>query len=76
VHALTAGSGVSQPMVSRHLAVLREAGLVAGRRAGRERHYRANPEGLAPLAGWMKRYAGFWDEKMDALEALLKRMDN
>ena len=50
VAALTEGSGVSQPMVSKHLAVLKAAGLVSGRAMGRETHYRAEPGGLAPLA--------------------------
>ena len=53
VRALTEHSGVSQPAVSKHLAVLRRAGLVEARPAGRETHYRARPRGLAPCsAGW------------------------
>lgn len=75
VHALTARSGVSQPAVSKHLGVLRRAGLVSDRRAGRETHYRARAEGLAPLVDWMSFYGGFWRERFDALEDLLKRMD-
>lgn len=75
VQRLTADAGVSQPMVSRHLAALRQAGLVAERRAGRETHYRATPEGLAPLLGWMRAYTAFWNERFDALEDLLGRMD-
>jgi DNA-binding transcriptional ArsR family regulator len=75
VHALTERSGVSQPAVSKHLAVLRRAGLVEARPAGRETHYRARPQGLAPLLGWMELYATFWEGRFDALEDLLKRMD-
>jgi DNA-binding transcriptional ArsR family regulator len=75
VHRLTTGSGVSQPMVSRHLAALNQAGLVIGRREGRETRYRARPEGLSPLLGWMALYGAFWDDHFDALESLLKRMD-
>jgi DNA-binding transcriptional ArsR family regulator len=75
VSALTAGAGVSQPMVSKHLGVLGRAGLVRHRRSGREAYYRADPTGLAPLAGWMDRYGAFWDERMDRLESLLGRMD-
>jgi DNA-binding transcriptional ArsR family regulator len=75
VHALTGPSGVSQPAVSKHLAVLRRAGLVTDRRAGREIHYRARVEGLAPLIDWMSVYAAFWRERLDALEELLGRMD-
>ena len=75
VRALTERSGVSQPAVSKHLGVLRRAGLVEGRAAGRETHYSARPEGLEPLFGWMGRYATFWEGRFDALEDLLKRMD-
>src|SRR5262245_40936193 len=75
VHALTARSGVSQPAVSKHLAALKRAGLVRGRRAGRETHYTARPQGLAPLIDWMGFYATFWRDRFDRLEDLLKRMD-
>lgn len=75
VHALTEQAGVSQPMVSRHLGALKAAGLVTDRRQGRETHYRARPEGLAPLVDWMALYGAFWNERFDALENLLGRMD-
>jgi DNA-binding transcriptional ArsR family regulator len=75
VHALTDGSGVSQPMVSKHLALLKIAGLVRDRRAGRETHYSARPQALAPMMDWMSFYAAFWPERFDRLEALLKRID-
>ena len=75
VRALTEQSGVSQPAVSKHLGVLKLAGLVLERPQGRVVHYRAEPEGLAPLMDWMRFYAVFWDERMDRLEALLNRMD-
>ncbi len=75
VRALTERSGVSQPAISRHLGVLRRAGLVEARPAGRETRYRARPQGLAPLLGWMELYAAFWESRFDALEDLLKRMD-
>jgi DNA-binding transcriptional ArsR family regulator len=75
VGALTAGAGVSQPAVSKHLGVLKQAGLVLDRQAGRQTHYSAQPRALAPLADWTSEMAGFWDGKFDALEDLLKRMD-
>ena len=75
MRALTERSGVSQPAVSKHLGMLRRAGLVEGRPMGRETHYRARPEGLKPLLGWMQHYANFWEERFDALEDMLKRMD-
>lgn len=75
VHALTARSGISQPAVSKHLRVLRSAGLVRSRRSGRETHYCARVEGLAPVLDWMDRYGAFWRARLDALENLLNRMD-
>jgi DNA-binding transcriptional ArsR family regulator len=75
VHALTAHAGVSQPMVSKHLSALKRARLVRNRRHGRETHYRARPEALAPLVDWIGYYGAFWQDKFDRLEDLLKRMD-
>ncbi len=75
VHALTDRSGVSQPMVSKHLFALKRARLVRHRRAGRETHYRARPEALAPLVDWMNYYNRFWHDRFARLEDLLKRMD-
>jgi DNA-binding transcriptional ArsR family regulator len=56
VRAITGKSGVSQPMVSKHLAVLRVAGLVRDRRDGRETHYSARPQSLSPMIDWLKSY--------------------
>ena len=75
VRALTDHAGVSQPAVSKHLGVLKLAGLVHDRRAGRETHYSAEPQALAPLIDWMRLYGAFWHDRFDRLEALLKRMD-
>lgn len=75
VWMLTDHAGISQPAVSKHLGVLKHAGLVRVRRAGRETHYRARPEGLAPLINWMGLYAAFWRDRFDRLENLLNRMD-
>jgi DNA-binding transcriptional ArsR family regulator len=72
---LVTGSGVSQPAVSQHLAVLRHAGLVTERREGRYVRYAAAPEGLKPIADWMAIYAVFWRDRFDRLEGLLNRMD-
>jgi DNA-binding transcriptional ArsR family regulator len=75
VRALTDFAGVSQPAVSKHLALLKVAGLVHDRPAGRQVHYRADPPGLAPLADWMSKYSAFWKGRLAALEDLLERMD-
>ncbi|WP_334039797.1 metalloregulator ArsR/SmtB family transcription factor [Burkholderia ambifaria] len=75
VAALTAQAGVSQPAVSKHLGVLKQAGLVSDRHAGRQTHYSAQPQALTPLIDWTSQMASFWQNRFDALEDLLKRMD-
>jgi DNA-binding transcriptional ArsR family regulator len=75
VRALTDKAGVSQPAVSKHLGVLKLAGLVHDRHQGRQTHYSVRPKGLAPLADWLDFYAAFWEDRLDHLEDLLKRMD-
>jgi DNA-binding transcriptional ArsR family regulator len=75
VHALTHRAGVSQPAVSKHLRILKQARLVRCRHEGRETHYNAQPQSLAPLVDWMTQYGAFWRERFDRLENLLQRMD-
>src|ERR1700756_3253683 len=75
VGALTARGRVSQPAVSKHLAVLKQAGLVRDRHQGRQRHYSAQLGALAPLIDWTSQMAGFWQRRFDHIEDLLKRMD-
>lgn len=75
VGGLTEGSGVSQPAVSKHLGVLKQAGLVCDRRAGRQTHYSADLAALGPLVDWTRQMAGFWESRFDDLESLLARMD-
>lgn len=75
VGALTAGAGVSQPAVSKHLAILKRAGLVTDRPEGRQTRYSARPQALAPLLDWTQEMAGYWEARLEALEDLLRRMD-
>jgi DNA-binding transcriptional ArsR family regulator len=75
VRTLTDGAGVSQPAVSKHLGVLKTAGLVRDRPEGRSVHYCAEPPGLAPLIDWMSLYGAFWRDRFDRLATLLHRMD-
>ncbi len=75
VHALTRFAGVSQPAVSKHLTVLKRAKLVGHRRAGRETHYRARPDALAPMVDWLQQYSAFWENRFDRLGVVLERMD-
>jgi len=75
VWMLTDEARVSQPAVSKHLRVLKLAGLVRERREGRQTHYSAQPQGLKPLIDWMSLYGAFWRDRFDHLESLLNRMD-
>lgn len=75
VGALTVRAGVSQPVVSKHLGVLKKAGLVRSRPDGRQMHYSAQLDALSPLVDWTRKMAGFWENRLDHLEDLLKRMD-
>lgn len=75
VGALTAEAGVSQPVVSKHLGILKQAGLVRDRPQGRQTHYSARLDALSPLTDWTRQMQGFWENRIDRLEYLLKRMD-
>jgi len=75
VHALTRRAGISQPAVSKHLVILNRARLVRHRHEGRETHYSARPQALAPLFDWMAVYGAFWSDRFDRLEDVLQRMD-
>lgn len=75
VRALTLQAGISQPAVSKHLGMLKQAGLVRDRHAGRQTHYSAQPRALAPLVDWTSEMSGFWEDRFDDLDDLLKRMD-
>src|SRR5688500_12423851 len=67
VVALTSNANISQPAVSKHLARLKEAGLVLDRHAGRQTHYSALPGALIPLNDWTRQMAGFWESRFDKL---------
>ena len=75
VKDLTARFDISQPAVSQHLATLKDAGLVNGRREGRCVYYRVAPRGVKPLIDWIAHYRAFWTEHVDLLEQLLEKMD-
>ena len=75
VKDLTARFDISQPAVSQHLAALRDAGLVKGRRDGRCVYYRIEPRGMKPLINWIAHYRAFWTDSVDRLEQLLEKMD-
>src|ERR1700736_2503955 len=72
---LTRGSDVTQGAISQHLKSLKQAGLVAERREGRNVFYRAEPKGLAPLVDWMSHYRIFWRSGLANLRTRLTAID-
>ncbi len=69
VNDLVASLGWPQPQVSKHLAVLRQVGLVSVRREGRKRMYRMNAEELKPIHDWVKTFERFWTHQLDRIAA-------
>jgi predicted transcriptional regulator len=67
--------GMPQPMVSKHLRVLREAGFVESTVDAQRRLYRLKPEPLEEVDAWLAQFRRFWSEHVDALERHLNRMD-
>ena len=75
VKDITARFDISQPAVSQHLAALKDAGLVIGRREGRCVYYRVDPRGMQPLIDWIAHYRAFWIDRVGRLQKLLETMD-
>jgi DNA-binding transcriptional ArsR family regulator len=72
VNELVLQVGLTQPGVSKHLRVLREAGLVTVRPDGKQRWYRLRAEPLAQVADWLEPYRRHWSARLDALEQHLE----
>ena len=68
--------GLSQPGTSKHLRVLREAGLVSARADAQRRVYQLNGKPLRELDHWLDPYRSYWSERLDALERHLDRKSN
>jgi len=66
--------GWNQPMVSKHLGVLKQVGLVSERRVGRQRMYRVNAEQLRPIFDWVAPFERFWSESYERLDEVLQEM--
>ena len=66
--------GWNQPMVSKHLGVLKEVGLVSERRVGRQRLYRVNAERLKPIYDWVAPFERYWSERYDRLDDVLETL--
>lgn len=67
--------GLSQPAVSRHLRLLREAGLVESTVDAQRRLYRLRPEAFRELDAWLEPYRLLWSGRLDALEAHLRALE-
>lgn len=68
---LVAAAAISAPAISRHLKVLREAGVVEQRAQGTHRFYAVRPEALRAIAGWTMDHRAFWSASLDRLDSLL-----
>ena len=66
--------GWNQPMVSKHLGVLKQVGLVSERRVGRQRMYRVNPGRLKPIYDWVRPFERIWSNRFDRLDEVLKEI--
>ena len=74
VNDLVALLGVAQPLVSKHLRVLREVGLVETRDVGRQRIYRLDGRRLKPIHDWVRTYERSWSERFDRLDVVLEEL--
>ena len=66
--------GWNQPMVSKHLGVLKQVGLVDERRVGRQRLYRVNAKRLKPIFDWVSPFEKYWSERFERLDEVLATM--
>jgi DNA-binding transcriptional ArsR family regulator len=67
---------ISQPLASKHLRVLRQAGVVSARQDAQRRWYELRPEPLAEMDAWLAPYRQLWESRFDRLDALLKEMQD
>jgi DNA-binding transcriptional ArsR family regulator len=74
VNDLVTRLGVTQPLVSKHLRVLREVGLVQVRDEGRQRMYSLNGEQLKPIYDWVRAYERSWSARFERLDTVLAEM--
>jgi DNA-binding transcriptional ArsR family regulator len=74
VNELVTLTGLPQPLVSKHLRVLREVGLVESRDAGRQRIYRLDGHPLKPIHDWVKDYERSWSQRFDRLDVVLEEL--
>jgi len=73
VYNLTLLLCISQPLVSKHLRVLRAVDLVKVKKVGTQRFYSLNPNGLRPIYNWVSPFEEFWNESLDKLEKYINK---
>src|SRR5688500_7332756 len=73
VNGIVASLQWPQPMVSKHLGVLKDVGLVCVREDGRQRFYRINGEALRPIHDWAKTFERFWTRQLDRIKERAER---
>ena len=74
VNDLVEQLGVAQPVVSKHLRVLREVGLVRAREEGRQRYYRLDAAPLREVYDWVRHYEQLWSERFELLDTVLEEL--
>jgi DNA-binding transcriptional ArsR family regulator len=74
VNELAAALDLVQPLVSKHLRVLREVGLVEAREEGRQRLYRLNADPLRPIHAWVSNFEELWSERFDRMDTVLAEL--
>ncbi|HWV24341.1 MAG TPA: metalloregulator ArsR/SmtB family transcription factor [Thermomicrobiales bacterium] len=72
LHEITPRFDMGRTAISKHLAILREAGLVVDRKEGRETRYRLNAAPLSEISDWVSFYEQFWTERVGRLKRLLE----
>lgn len=75
LHEITVHFQMGRTAVSKHLAILKDAGLLIARKVGRETRYRLNATPLKEIQDWVSFYEGFWNERMDKLKLLLEEKE-
>lgn len=75
INALAENFDMSRPAVSKHVKILYSAGFISIQNIGRERHCSLRQEGFNELQEWMDYFDHFWNQKLDALDKLLKKKE-
>ena len=76
VNAVAQNFEISRPAISKHIKILNECGIIAIRKVGRERYCQIQPKELAPVYDWVEPYRKLWEEKLDAFEEYLNKLQS